>query len=557
MTRTPPAADEVRRDTHATTVAVVVLCCIGIAIWILPDAEAGFNFTANVTVAAGGTQSGFVYRLDLNNSTMNYSGAQPNGTDVRFYDSGGAPLDSWIYLWNSTVQGHSVVFVEIPTLTSAATYITMRYGDGALTSHATTCADFAQKSFVCDTAEVTSYAPPYSLQGRNGDPSTCDAGDATRANGYMRLTDSTSCLVRYDVRMEQGRNISRDDPSVETGALVWFGASAANWIGINLLSNNDSNWNWGINGAQVVQTPLSSTTDYGFLMECDNGEACANDGVDYVNPPYMWTVPRDLRLIYNGSGGAMEGVYYRDGIEVSRRDTDVASAGGSVAGYPTMVISAGGNDMRWDNFYVRNISDVGDRNLTVNSTTQAPAAPGAPTLVGTVVGYQSYLSWTPVGGALGYNLTRVDEYGLLRVTLFGAGTTAFTEGARTSNWTYTVTSWGAGGTSVPSNSVTLRIPPQPFFSDTGALWGSGKSALAASLGVSTTATGVLYGLFIVLLFAGLGFTFAKLWGAAGGAVAGLCIAIASGMFPVWVIVFFIVTSAAGAVLYQRSSGGGV
>lgn len=195
------------------------------------------------------------------------------------------------------------------------------------------------------------------------------------------------------------------------------------------------------------------------------------------------------------------------------------------------------------------------------TTNASFAPPAAPVLSGVIIpggpgGQTSFLTWTtpPSSGLLGYNLTRVDEFGVSTIYQLGL-VNSYSEPASSGNRSWNVTSWSGNGTSVSSNVIVLKEPAVPFFGTSGALFGGNEANTAAAWSIGTGALEVLYGLLITLFFSAAGFVTFGMWGAAGGAFAGFLIAIGSSLFPVWVVVFVLVVGAAVLVLALKAGGG--
>lgn len=186
--------------------------------------------------------------------------------------------------------------------------------------------------------------------------------------------------------------------------------------------------------------------------------------------------------------------------------------------------------------------------------------PGAPVLSISVSGATCSLSWTtPASGLpiIGYNVSRVNPDGGDPQAFPLGVVNSMSDSALTTNRTYNVTARNAVGTGAASNSVLCRQAPVPLFGDSGVLYGPGGSAgLAVALGTNVTGALILYGIVVVLLFAGIGFAFFGAPGAAAGALLGLFIAIAAGMFPLWLILLLVVVCAAAFVLFRGARGGG-
>lgn len=102
-----------------------------------PEGSAGdaaptaFERTLTVdNAAAQGPLSEFPLLIRLDATRIEYEVCQPDGSDVRFFDAGGAELPREIERWDP--GGASVIWVRVPAIEASATgaELTMRYGDG-------------------------------------------------------------------------------------------------------------------------------------------------------------------------------------------------------------------------------------------------------------------------------------------------------------------------------------------------------------------------------------------------------------------------------------------
>lgn len=82
-------------------------------------------YEREITISPMTPENDFQIKLQLNPSNFNYSRVNPDGSDLRFYDTGNDPLNFWVENWN--VAGTSIIYVKIPV--SGTSNFFMRYGN--------------------------------------------------------------------------------------------------------------------------------------------------------------------------------------------------------------------------------------------------------------------------------------------------------------------------------------------------------------------------------------------------------------------------------------------
>ena len=73
-------------------------------------------------------------KITLSSSNFDFSKAEPDGSDIRFYDSYGWKLDYWIEFWDA-INEEAIIWVKVPIINpEGETKIYMYYGDPSLSS---------------------------------------------------------------------------------------------------------------------------------------------------------------------------------------------------------------------------------------------------------------------------------------------------------------------------------------------------------------------------------------------------------------------------------------
>lgn len=81
------------------------------------------NSTINLSIPT--PENDYQVKLFLTPHTFNYSKTNSDGSDIRFTDSSGSPLNYWIQSWDPV--GTSIIWIEVPQ--AGTTYFTMSYGN--------------------------------------------------------------------------------------------------------------------------------------------------------------------------------------------------------------------------------------------------------------------------------------------------------------------------------------------------------------------------------------------------------------------------------------------
>ena len=100
-----------------------------------------YRMLIEITDTSGSALTNYQVPIVIDNTTFDYSKAQPDGDDIRFGTASGTDCDYWIEEWNTT--GESTIWVEIPSIpASGTTSIYMYYGNPAAASASNGAATF-------------------------------------------------------------------------------------------------------------------------------------------------------------------------------------------------------------------------------------------------------------------------------------------------------------------------------------------------------------------------------------------------------------------------------
>lgn len=514
------------------------------ALLLAPSAGA-FAYEATLSVpASSAPSSNYVYRLNVSATAFNFSQTLPNATDLRIYDSLGNQLDTWVYLWNHSL-GNSTIFVEIPYAPADAFNLTMRWGNASMTTAATSCRDFAPDRFVCDTSD--GYQPPYVSQR--------GCGSLTRTNGYTVFNSGTWPGCAFEGFTFDLATGNWSTTYHEVGLLSWSPNGAGGWGGIQGRGNCQAY----SSDAYIVSThTVYDTTDLAAIQQKWGTGTTSNGPSYWVSPPKSPTLVRDLRGFTYGSGdnNGRYSMWYDGGptgnISVGPLGTTHTCIG---------VKNQGGNIVHWDNLFARRIPLTGDREINLSAATPTPAGP-PPVLVGRGFREQAFLNWDSIGwtSPISYGLYRGSSPTTLALyKTFSASEHAYSEPMTPGQaWYYAIRVSNASGTSPYSDVVLVSYtpPPPPLYGDNGIVYGGDKAALAAQYQISPTSLGIMYGLIYVLGFTSVGYGLGRSAMTAGlGAGAGVIVAMVLDFFPVWLVAFIAIPSAAAFFLLRRARGG--
>jgi len=111
---------------------IVATTCI--AVLSIPQtvsaAPSGWKYERPITLTPATPVADYQIMIELDNDNFDYSKADPEGDDIRFYDTGDNKLSYWIETWDNT--GTSIIWVKVPT--SGTSTIYMYYGNPSATS---------------------------------------------------------------------------------------------------------------------------------------------------------------------------------------------------------------------------------------------------------------------------------------------------------------------------------------------------------------------------------------------------------------------------------------
>ncbi|MDY6834082.1 MAG: DUF2341 domain-containing protein [Chloroflexota bacterium] len=85
----------------------------------------GWKYKRSITLAPTTPEDNYQVKIELTTLNFDYSNAQDDGDDLRFYDSAGNPLSYWIENWDTS--GTSTVWIKVPT--SGTSTVDMYYGN--------------------------------------------------------------------------------------------------------------------------------------------------------------------------------------------------------------------------------------------------------------------------------------------------------------------------------------------------------------------------------------------------------------------------------------------
>lgn len=170
--------------------------------------------------------------------------------------------------------------------------------------------------------------------------------------------------------------------------------------------------------------------------------------------------------------------------------------------------------------------------------------------------FQNYLSWDPPlsngsGPVLGYNIYREDSITETPVLYQTLNDTEFLDDNLACNnpgYNYSITAFNSFGESEPTPWSGFLYPlcrSNTLFGENGQIFGpGGKEGLGETLGVSTTAAGMFWGIIITIGIMMLGYILFQGAGAVVGAIVGIALSMAWTMFPLWVVMIVIALSLA-------------
>ncbi|MBP8945484.1 MAG: DUF2341 domain-containing protein, partial [Paludibacteraceae bacterium] len=84
-----------------------------------------WQYMKSITLSSATNQDNYQIKVELTTSNFNYSHANSDGSDLRFYDGSSTELSYWIENWDAS--GTSIIWVKVPT--AGTTEIVMYYGN--------------------------------------------------------------------------------------------------------------------------------------------------------------------------------------------------------------------------------------------------------------------------------------------------------------------------------------------------------------------------------------------------------------------------------------------
>ncbi|MCK4550468.1 MAG: DUF2341 domain-containing protein, partial [Candidatus Aenigmarchaeota archaeon] len=97
--------------------------------WVNPSSD-GWKYKRPITLSPTTPETNYQIKVELTTSNFDYSKANADGNDTRFYETNGTELDYWIENWNIT--GTSTIWVEVATNNIGTIY--MYYGNPTASS---------------------------------------------------------------------------------------------------------------------------------------------------------------------------------------------------------------------------------------------------------------------------------------------------------------------------------------------------------------------------------------------------------------------------------------
>lgn len=93
-----------------------------------------------ITLSSAVPEDDYQIKVELTASDFDYSKAETNGEDIRFFDENDSPMDYWIESWNA--EGESSVWVKVPDPEIAKIYMYYGYPNASSASDGSLVFDF-------------------------------------------------------------------------------------------------------------------------------------------------------------------------------------------------------------------------------------------------------------------------------------------------------------------------------------------------------------------------------------------------------------------------------
>jgi hypothetical protein len=94
----------------------------------------GWSYAKSIKISNPGSElTDYQIQIQLSSSNFDFSKANSDGSDIRFYLQNGTKLNYWVEYWNSSSQS-AIIWVKVPSIPSGDSRIIMYYGNPSATS---------------------------------------------------------------------------------------------------------------------------------------------------------------------------------------------------------------------------------------------------------------------------------------------------------------------------------------------------------------------------------------------------------------------------------------
>lgn len=186
-----------------------------------------WQYKRTITLSPSTPESDFQVKVELTTSNFDYSNANSDGSDIRFYDSTGNELNYWVENWDTS--GTSTIWVKVPT--AGTSTIDMNYGNSVALSESNKNA--TMNFFETGTLSLSTTIDGGVVQtvnlGHSYSSPAVVAYIATRAGGQsvdvrVRNVGSSS----FEIFMEEP-----DDGGHAAETVNWIVVESGSWKGID------------------------------------------------------------------------------------------------------------------------------------------------------------------------------------------------------------------------------------------------------------------------------------------------------------------------------------